>query len=310
MTESNLLNSNQSNSETKEKVKLLSPKKDVVFQVLFGEVGSENITKNFLQDVLNEKITKIDLSKNPILRRMKPTSKMGILDVYAEINGNEKCNIELQIGKRDNIIQRVLYYWARTYEREIKIKEDYNQLNRTIVILITDFKIKGLEELSYFTKWKLMEVEEGKRILTDYMEVDIIEIPKIYELKDTAKYNRAIEWLYFLENPESERVKGIMKENEGIQEARKKLEEISNDEIMQRLADWQESAEHEEAEVRNMGYREGKEAGIIQGKEVGKEEGKKESKIEIAKKMKEKNIDVSIIAEVTGLTEEQIKSIK
>ena len=144
MSENNLVNSNQANSETKEKAKLLSPKKDVVFQVLFGEVGSENITRNFLQDVLNEKITKVDLSKNPILRRMKPTNKMGILDVYAEINGNEKCNIELQIGKRDNIIQRVLYYWARTYERGLKIKEDYNQLSRTIVILITDFKIKGL----------------------------------------------------------------------------------------------------------------------------------------------------------------------
>ena len=318
MSENNLLNSNQENSETKEKAKLLSPKKDVVFQVLFGEVGSENITRNFLQDVLNEKITKIDLSKNPILRRMKPTNKMGILDVYAEINGNEKCNIELQIGKRDNIIQRVLYYWARTYERGLKIKEDYNQLSRTIVILITDFKINGLEELSYFTKWKLMEIEGGKRILTDYMEVDIIEIPKIYELKETDKYNKAIEWLYFLENPESERVKSIMKENEGIQEAREKLEEISNDEIMQRLADWQESAEHEEAEVRNMGYREGKEAGIQegmrQGREAGIEEGVKtgikQSKIEIAKKMKEKNIDISIIAEVTGLTEKQIKSIK
>ena len=129
-------------------------------------------------------------------------------------------------------------------------------------------------------------------------------------LKETDKYNKAIEWLYFLENPESERVKSIMEENEGIQEAREKLEEISNDEIMQRLADWQESAEREEAAVRNMGYREGKEAGIregiIQGKEVGKEEGK----IEIAKKMKEKNIYISMIAEVTGLTEEQIKSIK
>lgn len=143
-----------------------------------------------------------------------------------------------------------------------------------------------------------------KRILTDYM-VDIIEIPKIYELKNTDKYSKAIEWLYFLENPESERVKSIMKENEGIQEAREKLEEISNDEIMQRLADWQESAEHEEAAVRNMGYREGKEAGIKEGKQ----EGKEESKIEIAKKMKEKNIDISTIAELTGLTEEQIKVI-
>ena len=44
--------------------------------------------------------------------------------------------------------------------------------------------------------------------MTDYMEVDIIEIPKIYELKETDK----LEWLYFLENPESERVKSIMKE--------------------------------------------------------------------------------------------------
>ena len=58
----------------------------------FGEVGSEIITKIFLQEILNQKITKIDLSKNSILRRMKPTSKMGVLDVYAEINGNEKCN--------------------------------------------------------------------------------------------------------------------------------------------------------------------------------------------------------------------------
>ena len=32
-----------------------------------------------------------------------------------------------------------------------------------------------------------MEIEGGKRILTDYIEVDIIEIPKIYELKETIK---------------------------------------------------------------------------------------------------------------------------
>ena len=302
MTQENPIKPNQGKSNVEKRAKLLSPKKDVVFQVLFGEVGSENITKNFLQEVLNEKITKIDLSKNPILRRMKPTSKMGVLDVYAEINGNEKCNIELQVGKRSNIIQRVLYYWARTYERGIKIKEDYERLERTIVVLITDFKIEGLEELSYFTKWKLMEVKEGKKILTEYMEVDIIELPKIYELKETDKENRLMEWLYFLENPESEKVESIMKENEGIQEAKNKLEEISNDEIMQRLADWQESAEREETAIRNMAYRE--------GEQKGKEAGRMENKIEIAKKMKIKGMDTSTIAELTGLTAEQVEAIK
>ena len=46
------------------KEKILSPKLDIVFQALFGEVGSERITKKFLESILNEKIESIDLSQN------------------------------------------------------------------------------------------------------------------------------------------------------------------------------------------------------------------------------------------------------
>lgn len=49
--------------------KTLSPKLDVVFQKLFGEEGSEEITKSLLEAILKEKIDSIDLSQNPILRR-------------------------------------------------------------------------------------------------------------------------------------------------------------------------------------------------------------------------------------------------
>ena len=121
--------------------KLLSPKIDVVFQVLFGEVGSEEITKAFLEVILNQKIYKVDLSKNPILRRMKLNDKLGVLDVIAQINENEFCNIEMQITEREDIIQRLLYYWARTYSRNINIGQEYEKLNRTIVILIADFEL-------------------------------------------------------------------------------------------------------------------------------------------------------------------------
>lgn len=69
--------------------KILSPKIDVVFQALFGEVGSENITKKFLQTILNEKIDDIDLSKNPILRKNFNTDKLGVLDIVATINGKQ-----------------------------------------------------------------------------------------------------------------------------------------------------------------------------------------------------------------------------
>ena len=60
----------------KEKTRLLSPKIDSVFQVLFGEVGSEFITKELLEAILGEEISDVDLSNNPILRKFNPEDKM------------------------------------------------------------------------------------------------------------------------------------------------------------------------------------------------------------------------------------------
>ena len=186
---------------SKKKEKLLSPKLDVVFQVLFGEKGSENITKNFLEAILQEPIDKVDLSRNPILRRQKLKGKMGILDVIAELNGKEMCNIEMQVGEQKNIIKRILYYWARVYASTINKKEDYGVLKRTIAILIADFEIPGLKELGYYTDWKLIETENRKVILTDAIEIVIIELPKIYRLKEEKRDKELLDWLYFLENP-------------------------------------------------------------------------------------------------------------
>ena len=277
---------------------LISPKNDVVFQILFGEVGSENITKNFLEAVLDEPISKIDLSKNPVLRNIVPGKKKGVLDVY---------------------------YWSRTYIRDIKEGENYDKLQRTIAVLIADFEITQLEELNYITKWKLIETEERKVILTDEIEIDIIVLPKIYKLKETNKENKLLEWIYFLENPNSEVVKKIMENNEGIKNAKEKLDALQNDEIMKRLLEWEESVSHEEASIkftaRNEGYREGLEAGIKDGKQLGlkegreegrqegKQEGKQENKQEIAKKMKDKGFDIEIIIELTGLEKEVIENL-
>ena len=158
----------------------LSPKLDVIFQAIFGEVGSEKITKGFLETVLKQKIETIDLSKNPILRKEFKEEKLGVLDIIAELDGKEKCNIELQIVDKNNIIERILFYWSRLYSRQIKAGTDYEKLERTIVVLITDFEIKGLEEAEYHSKWKIMESENNKRIiLTEKLEIDILELPKI-----------------------------------------------------------------------------------------------------------------------------------
>ena len=293
-------------------IKTLSPKLDVVFQALFGEVGNESITKGFLETILERKIDSIDLSRNPILRREFKDEKLGVLDIIAKLDENEICNIELQIVDKKNIIERILYYWSRLYSRQIKSGEDYKILQKAIVILITDFKIENLEELDYHSRWKIMEDKQGKKIiLTQKLEIDIIELPKI--IGKEKEQDNLLDWLYFLENPKSERVTEKMKENENLKEAVKKLDNLSEDEKMQRIADLRQKAIMDEKAIYEKGLEVGIEKGIQRGMEKGIEkgimEGSQKEKIEIAKKMLELKIDKETIAKATGLTEQEIEKI-
>ena len=141
--------------------------------------------------------------------------------------------------------------------------------------------------------------------MTDTIEIVIIELPKIYRLKEEEQDKELLDWLYFLENPNSKRVMDAMKENEGIREAREKLEEMSNDVIMQRLAEYRESAIIEENEARNTALHKG----IAQGKEEGLKEGARKKQSEIAKKMKDRGIAIEEIMDITGLSKEEIEKL-
>ena len=241
--------------EKNKETKTLSPKLDVVFQALFGEIGNERITKGFLETILKRKIESIDLSKNPILRREFKDDKLGVLDILAELDGKEKCNIEMQLIDQSNIIERILYYWSRLYTRQIKTGEDYSLLEKTIVILITDFEVKNLKEMDYHSVWKIMDNKTGGKILTDKLEIDIIELPKI-KGREKEK-DKLLDWLYFLENPKSERVTEKMRENKEIKEATEKLDSLSEDERMQRIADLRLKAIMDEKAIYAKGLEDG-----------------------------------------------------
>ena len=274
------------------KIKRYPPKMDIIFQAIFGEVGSENITKDFLEKILKRKIEKISLDKNPILRRELKDDKLGVLDIITELDGKEKCNIEMQLIDKNNIIERMLYYWSKMYTRQIKAGDDYNKLEKTIVILIADFNIKGLEEVEYHSTWKIIETNSVKKlILTDKFELDIIELLKI-KGRENEK-DQLLDWLIFLENPESERVTRKMKENENLKEAVEKLDRISEDEKMQRIIELREKAIRDEHAIYAKGVDDGIEKGIMK----------------IAKSMLKKGMNVLDIIEITGLTKEEIEKL-
>ncbi len=94
-----------------------------------------------------------------------------------------------------------------------------------------------------------------KLILTDKLEIDIIELPKIKGKEEEE--NELMDWLIFLDNPSSERVIRKMEENENLKEAVEKLDEISADEKMQRIAELREKAIMDEKAIYSKGIKDG-----------------------------------------------------
>ena len=86
-----------------------------------------------------------------------------------------------------------------------------------------------------------------------------------------------------------------------IQEAKKKYEELCQDEHARYIAELREKYVEETASVRQMGYEEGLEKGL----ETGQEKGKKE----IAKMMKDNNYSIEEIMKMTKLSKEDIEKL-
>ena len=273
------------------------PTNDYVFHRIFGYVGNEDITKGLIGTIIDQGISNITIDETEITEQNIRDEKIGVLDIKARLNNNIVCDVEMQVAKNDNIEKRIMFYWSKIYSQEIHKGEDYDVLQRTIVILIANFELDNLKEIPKFhTKWQIREEEYRKIILTNTLEIHILELPKLKRQieKNKGKKKTKIDlWSMFLLNPENIG-DDDMKENEDIKKAKEELEKIKQSEKDLRLAELRMKYILDQNWARNSGFR----------------EGRKEGKKEIAKKLIEFKMPIEQIVEITGLNEEEIKSIK
>ena len=296
-------------------MELLKPKNDVVFHCLFRK-GNENITKALISAIIGEEIEEIELDNDRYLLQEYPEQKMGILDLNAKLNNGVLCNIEIQLTDKGDIEKRILGYWARMYGSQLIVGEPYTQLNKAIMILIADFELESLKDIDkVHTKWQIREEKVVDKVLTEDLEIHIIMLPKARKGKEE---NELMQWLAFLDNPNKKGVKEMKKKNKDIADALWKLEEISEDKKLRRIAELKAKWELDEKSARYYwkekglaeGREEGKKQGIEEGIKEGIEKGEKNKTMEIAKKLLKKGIDIEVIIESTGLTKEEIEELK
>jgi predicted transposase/invertase (TIGR01784 family) len=273
------------------KVKILLPKIDVIFKLLFGDVRNIDILIAFLKSVLTlpeeeyESIVIVD----PQLKRETIDDKLGIVDVKVTTKSGKILHVEIQVLEQEEIAERLTYYNAKMLAAQLKSGNDYDNLQKTISILIADFEIIK-NSVKYHHIFQLRDKETGI-IFTDLIEINTLELGKIPKQPDnTLKY----EWLQFLKSENEEEFEMIAQSNPVIQKAYVELKRLSQDEEAQLLYEARQKAIRDENSRMKSAIK----------------KSRKERDLEIAKNLLKTNLPIEQISEVTGLSIEEIQKLK
>ena len=288
---------------------LLDPKMDFVFKNIFGTEKNSKILISFLNATLKPKylITAVEI-KNTDINKDYIEDKFSRLDVKATTSNEEIINIEIQLKNEYNMIKRSLYYWSKLYSEQLNEGEDYSILKRTICINILNFKY--LKTRKFHSSYRLKEIYSNEE-LTDVAEIHFIEIPKLEE--GTDEKDMLANWIEFLKDPESEKVRSLEMTIAEIRQAKDELIRMSNDDTQRELYEMRAKTLKDKIsalnEAERKGIKKGMEKGIKKGKEEGIKEGEKNKAIEIAKSLLDV-LDVETIALKTGLSIDEINELK
>jgi len=272
---------------------LLDPKVDFVFKKIFGNEKHPKILISFLNAVIKpeNKIVSVTL-KDTEITKDNLEDKFSRLDVKAVTSNDEHINIEIQLKNEHNMIRRTLYYWSRMYSEQLGEGQNYNKLSRTICINILKFKYLKTEK--YHSSYRLKDMQTNEE-LTDVQELHFIEIPKLpkhMEIKDMLTG-----WMEFLKDPNSEEVLELEMNVEEIQEAKKELIRLSNDEKERERYERREKANKDRVSA------------LEKAKSDGEEIGEKKKAIEIAKNLLKMGLSIDQVVEASKLSVEEIKRI-
>ena len=274
-----------------------------IYERCFAYVYDQNKNNlaHLLASILNVDVLKIknNITKISDTNDLKnKNDKQRRMDFVYRID-NLSLDIELNLKPRP-IKERNINYLMSLHLRKFKKGNRYEDNYRTIQININNEMIdesdKVIEEY-YFRK------EDGKEYAKNigFYVVNIPNIKKIWYNKEDEEFEKYKYMLSFFET-NVDVIRQVYEGDEVVMDIINKQEEFSRDN-----EEWETfRSENELEEEYQLGIEYAKEEGIEKGIELGKLQGIKK----IAKSMLDKNMDIKNIIDITGLSEEEILSLK
>lgn len=290
------------------KAKYVNPFTDFGFKKIFGEEASKPLLLDFLNTLLPENSQIKNLSfKNTEHLGQTEADRKSLFDIYCEAENGEKFIVELQKAKQNFFKERTVYYSTFPIREQAEKGEWNYNLKAVFCIGILDFTFDDYEnepERSEVVHNIKLKNQNGK-IFYDKLTYIYLEMPN-FKKAETGLKTRLDKWLYFIKYLEDfQTIPAIFKDEVVFEKAFEKAELAKLD-----TGQW-ESYERSLREFRDMKgmFDYATETAFDDGKTEGKIQGKTEGKTEIAIKMKQKGFSVEDIAEITGLSAEEVNKL-
>ena len=286
---------------------------DYGFKKVFGD---KEVMTAFLTDLLQPKspiddITFLDKEHDG----MAEYERGVIYDLLCQTEDGEEFIVEMQNRNQAQFSDRIIYYLSRSFSSQGEkgnVAWDF-RLKPVYGIFFLNFHLKGFEQRTVRTVQ--LKVEETGELFSDKLKVFTLELPNYRKMKEEDCKTRIDYWLYNITNLET------MTTNIPFQQQQPAFKKVGNIAELVRmtpeeLKQYNISIDSYRTNLSVMkneraeGIAEGLAKGLAKGRAEGRAEGIAEGLAKAAKRMLAIGIPVEQISLATGLSVNEIMTIK
>ena len=227
--------------------------------------------------------------------------KLSRLDVSATFKNGYTCDIEIQIADNRDFRKRAPFYWAMRHVLKLHEGKDYTEIKSTICICMLAFTLFR-EEPGYRNAYSIRNDESGS-LLSDDLRIVFLELPKFLRQVKTPKTGLERWLLYFSNRGGDEMNKAAEKDPAILMAMNFENAFWANDQERENYFATQKFI------LDSLSIERRHERQLQEAMEQGMEQGVTREKIDIAKKMLARNMTPDVVADLSGLSLEEIAKL-
>ena len=252
--------------------------------------------------------------KNPEMQPEREEERLIVFDLYCESDDGTQFIVEMQAARQNFFLDRSLYYQSRAIIAQGEKGKDWcYDLQPVYGIFFMDFTISGCSGLR--TDVALMDMKTNK-VFNPKLRQIYLELPHFTKEANECE-NDFERWLYLIKNMKILK-RMPFKAQRAIWDKLLEVADVASlneDEqaqyhrALKNYRDYHNVIETAKQDGHEAGWKEGLKEGERKGLRKGEEIGRKEAILQNARNLKQLGVSISIIAQATGLSEEEIQQL-